>query len=223
MGDSLANNLARGLAAWAEGRDDVVVYNLTRPGCPFARGGTRRMDSDGDFYLPDDCDWWSEPGEWRHRYLEEFNPDVVIAHDALNEIPDRSRREWDHEYLHIGNPTFDSWLRSEYRQVFEYLTSGAKVMLLDAPCIDPDVLPQWRYMSDYAERADLLNATYDALDMSGLSVHGLDAKLCPRGEFTPNVAGIENAREDGYHVTDKGARALAEQWLGPLAVQVGRQ
>lgn len=222
VGDSLANNLARGLAAWAEGRDDIVVYNLTSPGCPFARGGTRRLDSNADFYIPPECDWWNDPREWRYQYLADFDPDVVIAHDALNEIPDRSRREWDGEYRQIGEATFDSWLRSEYDLAFDYLTDGAKVMFLDAPCIDPEVLPQWRYMADYANRATLLNKLYAGLDTPGLSVHGLDSQLCPGGKFTPDVAGVDNAREDGYHINDEGARALAQRWLGPLAIEVGR-
>ncbi|MFP5328155.1 MAG: acyltransferase family protein, partial [Acidimicrobiia bacterium] len=222
VGDSLANNLARGLAAWAEGRNDIVVYNLSSPGCPLSRGGTRRMDSDGDFYVPNDCDWWSDPEEWRHEYLRDFDPDVIIAHDALNEIPDRSRREWDHEYLHLGNPTLDRWLLSEYGQILDYLNDGAKVMLLDAPCIDPEVLQQWRYMSDYAARADLLNEMYASLDAADTTLHGLDEQLCPGGRFTPDVFGVEGARSDGYHLDDAGARALAENWLGPLAVGVGR-
>ncbi len=38
--------------------------------------------------------------------------------------------------------------------------------------------------------------------------------LCPGGEFTNSIAGVDDIRPDGMHFGDQGADLLAT-WLGP--------
>jgi peptidoglycan/LPS O-acetylase OafA/YrhL len=224
VGDSLAQNLAGGMLAWAEGRDDAVVYDLTMLGCPISRGGTRRIASDGDFPVREGCRWWSDPSTPAYGYLMEFQPDVVVLQDAINEIPDRFRAAWN-DYRRVGDSVFDSWIDGEYAAFFGAASDwGAdRVLLLNAPCVDWSGTPPWNQIDDGEGRRVLLNDRYDSYDGDTVTLEDLDSQICPDGRFTTTVMGVEDARPDGFHLTEAAAREVATRWLGPLAVEAGRR
>ena len=86
---------------------------------------------------------------------------------------------------------------------------GAKVLALNSVCADWHTLQgPWR---DYAYGDG--NARLQALDRvtAGLADAGhlsgeLGKKVCPDGRFTQTVAGVDNARPDGYHLKPAAAK-----------------
>ena len=223
VGDSLARNLSGGMVSWAEGRDDAVVYDLTMLGCPISRGGTRRVAEDGDFAVHEECAWWSDSSSDAYTYLMEFQPDVVVVQDAINEIPDRYLDEWG-QYRHVGDATFDAWLDEEYAAFYAATAKwGAdRVLLLNAPCVDWSGTPPWDEIDDGEGRRVRLNERYSSYATQTIEIGDLDAQICPDGRFTNTVMGIQGARPDGFHLTRAAAIEVAKRWLGPLAVEAGR-
>jgi peptidoglycan/LPS O-acetylase OafA/YrhL len=223
VGDSMAEGLGNGLAAWAKNRDDVVTYNLSIGACPMSRGGTRRVNEDDDFPIADECGWWSDPDDDRSKYLAEFDPDVVVMQDGMNEVPDRKLPSWV-DYRHPGQPLFDSWLADEYSSAIRTLAAhGAVVLALNAACVDWS--RNWTGFGDNGEgdrRVVALNQVARTLVNRGAQVGDLNAHLCPNGKFTDSVDGVENARPDGYHLSKGAVEVVAERWLGPLVLDVGR-
>lgn len=224
IGDSLAQNLVGGMTEWAEGRDDAVVYGVTLMGCPISRGGTRRIANDGDFPVRAGCGWWSDPGSAAYGYLMDFQPDVVIVQDAINEIPDRYRAVWG-GYHRLGDPVLDSWLDDEYAAFFDTAAKwGAKkVLLLDAPCVDWAGSPPWDEIDDGEGRREMLNDRYPAYADDRVEIGNFDEQICPDGRFTTTVMGVRDARPDGFHLTEAASLAVAKQWLGPLSIEMGRR
>lgn len=220
IGDSLAQNLVGGMTKWAEGRDDAVVYGVTLMGCPISRGGTRRIANDGDFPVRSGCGWWNDPDSEAYGYLMDFEPDVVIVHDAINEIPDRYRAAWD-GYRRLGDPVLDSWLDDEYAAFFDTAAKwGAeRVLMLDAPCIDWAGSPPWDEVEDGEGRRKMLNDHYASYADDRVEIGDFDAQICPDGKFTTTVMGVEDARPDGIHLTEAASLEVAKRWLGPLAIQ----
>jgi hypothetical protein len=52
------------------------------------------------------------------------------------------------------------------------------------------------------------------------SEHGdLFSELCPNGEYSDDLWGIEDARPDGMHLSDEASLELARRWLGPLVLR----
>ena len=222
IGDSMASNLGTGLKAWAAGRGDVVTYSLATLGCPLSRGGTRRSPTGDNWEVKEQCGWWADPSSDRAQYLAQFHPDVIVVQDAMNELPDRKLPEWP-DYRHTGEPAFDQWLLNEYNALLSTVApsqSGTKVLFLNAVCVDWALLGGgYEYYGDGGEgdrRVQSLRATAGALAPSGAKVADYYSHLCPDGKFTQNVDGVQDARPDGYHLSDDASRAVAQRWLGPL-------
>ncbi|HUR77951.1 MAG TPA: acyltransferase family protein [Acidimicrobiales bacterium] len=225
VGDSMAANLAKGLKGWADQRGDVITYSLATLGCPLSRGGTRRSPVGDDWPVHEDCGWWADQASDRARYLTSFDPDVIVVQDAMNELPDRKLSEWN-EYRHTGQPFFDQWLLNEYTTLTDTVApgaSGTKVLFLNAVCVDWSRLgggyEYYGYDGDGDRRVQSLRATAGALAPAGVTVADFFSHLCPDGEFRQTVDGVENARPDGYHLSDEGSRAVADKWLGPLVLE----
>jgi peptidoglycan/LPS O-acetylase OafA/YrhL len=225
IGDSMADNLANGLKRWAADRGDVIVYNLATLGCPLSRGGTRRSPTGDDWPVKEQCGWWSDSSSQRAEYLATFHPDVIVMQDAMNELPDRKLPDWG-EYRHTGQPAFDQWLLGEYNALVDTVApdqGGTKELFLNAVCVDWELLGGgYEYYADGGEgdrRVQSLRATAGALAASGVKVADYFSHLCPDGEFSQSVDGVQNARPDGYHLSDAAADAVARRWLGPLILE----
>lgn len=222
-GDSLAKNLATGLASWAESRSDVVTYDLTAVGCPISRGGKRRFPDRTDWPIGDECGWWSNPSSDRFKYLELFDPDIVVMHDGANEIPDRKLDHWP-SYQHAGQPLFDQWLFKEYSTFIDTVThEGSRFLGLNAVCGDWVAMGEvWAPFAggEGSRRVRTLNTTMHGLRASGARIGDFYDELCPNGRFTTTVYGVKDARPDGYHLRKAAAKAVANQWLGPLILEM---
>ncbi len=220
VGDSLAKDLGDGLVAWSEGRTDVVVYNLSIPACPISRGGTRRFPDGSDFPVKPECGWWDDADHERRQAFSTFDPDVVLVEDALNEVVDRKLPEWP-DYRGVGDPRFDTWLLGEYRAAAEVFSAqGATVVYADAPCANWDQVERWRSIEDPDDRVAALNRIYDNVVAPTTRVADLFDRLCPEGEFSPTVEGVEDARPDGFHLSEEARFRLAERWLAPFLFSV---
>ncbi len=227
IGDSMAGGLAHGLKEWAADRDDVITYSLATPGCPLSRGGTRRTPLGDDWPIDEQCGWWADRYSDRAMYLAAFAPDVIVVQDAMNELPDRKLPSW-REYRHPGEPAFDQWLLSEYTALIDTVGGDrAKVLFLNAACVDWDLLggeyAYYGYNGEGDRRVQSLRATAEALVSVGATVADFHSHLCPDGEFSQTVDGVHDARPDGYHLSDDAARAVAAKWLGPLVLQAARR
>lgn len=227
IGDSMGHNLGSGLEAWSNGRDDVAVYNLGIAACPLSRGGTRQLADGTPWEVRAVCGWWANPSSDWYKAFVQFNPDVVVAQDGANEIPDRKVPGWS-SYRHAGDPQFDSWLVSEYQSFSRAasLNGHASVMVLNAVCADWEMMggPFAGYAANGEgnRRATSLDTVTDALAASGTQVVDYESYLCPNGQFTETVAGVPDGRPDGYHLSYDAAGAVAEQWLGPMIMSKRR-
>ncbi|MEY2426480.1 MAG: hypothetical protein QOI61_2052 [Actinomycetota bacterium] len=226
IGDSMAGGLAQGLKGWAADRNDVITYSLATSGCPLSRGGARRTPLGSNWAVEEQCGWWADRSSDRATYLARFAPDVVVVQDGMNELPDRKLPSW-RDYRHPGEPAFDQWLLSEYTALLDAVGGDqTKVLFLNAVCADWELLggeyPYYGYDGEGDRRIQSLRGTAEALVSAGATVVDFYSHICPDGKFSQNVDGVDDARPDGYHLSDDAARALAERWLGPLVVKTAR-
>lgn len=220
VGDSLAKDLGLGLERWSASQHDLIVYDLSISACPVSRGGTRRFPDGTVMQVAEQCRWWEDPTHERSRRLFEFDPDIVLVEDALNEIVDRKLPDWN-DYRGPGDPRFDAWLLSEYQAAAEvFAEQGAMVVYADAPCADWDRLPPWDSLEDAEERVAALNRIYDSVVAATTRVADLYDRLCPDGRYRDDVEGVADGRPDGFHLSEEAALRLAERWLAPFLREV---
>ncbi len=216
VGDSVGNNLGRGLVAWAADRSDVAVYNLAIPACPVSRGVDRRLDAGHEFPVKPWCDWWSDTSSPRYAAAQRFAPDVVLVEDGINATFERRLPSWS-GWEGPGQPQFDDWMVSEYQAFVDALNrSGATTVVANAPCADWQRLFPWFTDGDRRVR-DLDTVDYPRI--VGARSADLFDEVCPNGQYSDTVDGVNDARPDGFHFTDEAAEALARDWLGPLLIQ----
>lgn len=217
VGDSMANNLAAGLARGAA--DDLVVYDRTTPGCGLAESD-RRVE-EGDWKPPDPgC----APG-WRQRWAEalaEVDPDVVVLQVGTQEVWDRR--------VEGSEVPFDSeggreLARAEVGEAVELLSSdGAQVVLVTLPAsewatwglrlADEDRSvnnPEW-----VARWNDVLREVA-AAHPDRVTIADLAAVLTPEGTFRADLDGATVRAGDGLHLTAEG-QDVAARWLVPQLV-----
>ena len=221
VGDSLAHNLATGLIRWAESRTDVVVYDLSVSFCPLSRGGERRWEGNESFEVNARCGWWADRWSDRSSNYAAFRPDVVVSSAPFSEMLDRRLPGWG-EWRRPGEREYHQWLFEEYRAMYDALrlmsSSETRFLTLNAPCGDWDRPRGWRRVSDPDERMVAMNRGFYPLLVE--SAQGdLFSELCPNGEYSDDLWGIEDARPDGIHLSDEAAAELARRWLGPLVLQ----
>lgn len=226
IGDSLAQDLGDGMLAWARQVPSTKVENLSLSGCPLGRGGMRRYPDGMEAAVRAECSWWDDPTSTTRRNLEALNPQVIIVQDALNEVVERKLDGWP-TYRRAGDPIFDDWLLSEYTQLMSVINphGDKKVLFLNAVCADWNRVPHMEgFAPELNSRVASLNADFDQLG-SRVSIQLVDLKahLCPGGKYSDTVDGVQNARPDGYHLTEEASDAVARSWLGPLALGASKQ
>ena len=223
VGDSLAHNAATGLAAWAADRTDVVVYDLSVSFCPLSRGGERRWDEGESFDVNPSCSWWEDPSSQRSRNLAAFAPNVIVDEAGFSEMLDRKLPDWD-DWRQPGDGSYHSWLINEYGAMFGAMQNlagdGARFLNLNLPCGDFSRPRGFRRVTTPDGRVRALD-DYVYPFMRRGSQGDLFQQLCPNGEYSDQLWGIDDARPDGMHLSDEAAKELARRWLGPLVLQTG--
>ncbi|HVA04371.1 MAG TPA: acyltransferase family protein [Acidimicrobiales bacterium] len=247
VGDSVAGTLGVGLGQ-VMSQYGVVAVNEGSPGCSVSMDQLVKVL------------WFTDPpgkpcvngdpaallAQWR-AWVDQFNPDVVIymaRSDVLNQ-------EVDSNWTNIGEPLFDSYLTSRFRQAVNVLGSrGAHVVLLTSPFYDTGMQPSglpWpeddpaRVTTDNQIIQSMADAegpssrsgysTPSARPKSGLfsgisgtgnvTVIDAGAWLSPGGHYSVTVDGIQARCGDGVHFTVAGGEWLAKRIL-PVISLLGR-
>jgi hypothetical protein len=220
VGDSVGHNLGEAMHTWAGQRTDVVAYNLAVPACPLSKGRQRRVGTSADkqFDVQPICEWPDDPTSKWYKAFHDFDPDVVVTEDGINETWDRKLPSWD-DWRGPEDPRFDSWLTGEYQSVVDrWRGEGRVVLMLNTPCADWGRFENFKEMSNPDGRVNALNSLVSPA-VTGTSVLDLFSRVCPNGQYRDDVEGIPSGRSDGIHFTKEAALALASNWLGPLVLQ----
>lgn len=202
FGDSVAWTLMRYLPEIP----GMAFTNHTMIGCGIARGGPYRYVGQTLNQKPE-CDSW--PSRWSQR-VKSDRPDVVLLIVGRWEVVDRMNEG---RWTHIGEPTYDAYLRSELNRALDILSStGARVVVTTEPYNrraekrDGSLYPE-----DDPDRVDDWNALLRSAVKyrSNVTVLDLNRKLGPNGGYTNWIDGIR-IRSDGVHPTPE-----AVEWLTP--------
>lgn len=209
VGDSIADFTARSLAQVAGGAARVVDAGTW--GCGIARGGPYRYVGALHDQLTT-CDGW--PGRWQAA-LARNHPDVVVLIAGRWELMDRVH---DRVWMHLGVPTYDTYVTNELSAAAGLLTStGATLLLATAPYFDRGTRPGGGlWPEDDPARVNRYNAivrTVAASDAARRRVVDFGGWVTPDGKYTATVGTVE-VRRDGVHLTDDGSR-WAASWLLP--------
>ena len=223
VGDSLAGSLGVGLGLTAA-HYDVDLVNEGSPGCSLSMD---EMIKVLDYTVPPGAPCkLGDPDElidqWR-RWVDEFNPDVVV-YLARGELFDQ---QVDDRWSNIDQSGFDRYLTGRFHQAVDVLRSrGAAVVLLTTPYYDsgnqPDGSP---WPEDEPTRVVTDNAIIDdvvrSVDSPSVTAFDLGSLTSPGDHFDQNVDGVDLRCGDGVHFTEAAGEWLAPR-LFPDLVRVGR-
>ncbi len=211
VGDSIAFTIARAMPEVAH-RHPVVAHHGTMIGCGIARGGPLR-DAGLVINVPAECSGW--PEVWG-RCVDEFRPDITAVLVGRWEVVDRIH---DGRWMHVGQPDYDAYLRSELQRGVDVLTSGGgRVALLSAPYSRQRAPGGGDWPQNDPARTDRFNQLLGEVAQDAPSVVTIDAAewICPGGEYAAEVDGLAMRREDGIHLTPEGSAWVADRLLGEL-------
>lgn len=209
VGDSLAENLAGGLAVAGPQRG-VPVFDDSISGCGVTRSGGFRLSGTRSELSPT-CARWSDT--WAER-LRRDRPKVVAIQVGRHEMLDR---------LHNGNwtsildPQYLAYVRGELETGIRIARAeGAKVVLLTAPRFQRPARPgggQWP--ENDPARVDRFNGLLRELASIDRSLVLIDlgARTSPGGAYVDAVDGVV-VRSDGVHYSPAGVEWIGS-WLLP--------
>ncbi|MBN2623714.1 MAG: acyltransferase family protein [Acidimicrobiales bacterium] len=217
VGGSFASGLPQGIEAWnAENTSEQVrVHTHLAPDCPLSGPGPVRIAGEiiGD---STDCDGF---GPRLPHLLDQADADVVVVVPGVGDL---AAREIDQQWLHLGDPVYDSWLRQHLTDLADTL-ARADAPVLWATSLHVRVPPAGDLEGDWTDvaendpaRVDRFNDILrDVADREGFTVIDLDAwgHQLARGEFNPGV------RAEGGDLTEDGA-VRAAGWLVPKVFEV---
>ncbi len=229
FGDSVAWRLGFAvLASQPQDDYDVDIDNGAIVGCGVLRSTAYRghgvaygMTAACNSSAPVADQW---PALWKGD-LNQFHPNVVVVLAGRWEVSDRFI---DGQWMHIGEPAFDTALRQSLEQAVQVATSqGALMVLMTSPCFNSGEQDNGQpWPEDSATRLAEYNAMVRqvaAEHPATVQVDDFGALLCPGGVFTTSFNGIQVRDGDGVHIVPTAA---AGQWLDarilPLVIRVGR-
>jgi hypothetical protein len=216
-GDSISLSLGVGLGDVAG--QQAMVWNHGAFGCGLVDAPFVANDDPG---VTDHCvrarqTWLDDARAWR--------PDVVVLESAVWDTFDRETPTGN---LQFGTPEYDAWFTSELGSLAEqFMADGAKVVLLNAPCVDTsqfDVNNEQGMLwgSFDPTRVAHLNELYAQAarsEPSTLTEIDLARFACPNGVPIRQVGG-EDTRIDGVHFSTAGSEWVG-RWLLPKLVVTG--
>ncbi|HZQ56507.1 MAG TPA: acyltransferase family protein [Acidimicrobiales bacterium] len=210
VGDSVAASLGTGIAP-VQSAAGIVLSNQGYIGCGIARGGATSFKA---YTQPASCLTW--PQRWQS-LVDSFRPDVTLVLLGRWEVLDRVH---DGQWMHIGEPPFDAYLRSELELAESILTSrGGRVAFLTAPCNNhelADLASPGRLPPDDAHRVDLWNqlqADVAAAHPGWTEMVPLADLLCPGGTYQGSIDHVALRTSDGVHFAPLAGRLFTQQLL----------
>jgi peptidoglycan/LPS O-acetylase OafA/YrhL len=216
IGDSLAITASVGLAAGSVPGYGVQVIDEGVFGCDY---DTSPAYDAGTRTIP-----YNSCLQWRTLYAGDIaanHPDVVGLLTGRWTIADRVV---DGTTVHVGDPSFDDHVVTEYRAIVAFLASqGVKVVLFNLPYFDPpqEAADGSVFPEDQPDRVTAFNrdlARVAALERGRVTLVDLNAVLCPHGRFQTVVDGVVARWPDGVHVTPAGGRWLQPHVLPTVAL-----
>jgi lysophospholipase L1-like esterase len=214
FGDSLAWSLVHQLPA----QPGFIVHNDTMMGCGLLLEGPYRYFGSIQQQRPE-CAGWPQ---LLQRAATTDGVDVVMILVGRWETMDRVHNG---KWTHLGDPSFDEYVRGELERTVGIAASGgARVVLATAPYNRRGERPDGGlWPEDESDRIDRWNALLREVAAEypdTVQLIELGARLCPGGHFTKTVGDIA-VRSDGVHLTPQGARWLAP-WLLPQLAAAAR-
>ncbi len=213
VGDSVAASLGTGMAP-VQYRAGIVLSNQGYIGCGIARGGATSFKA---YTQPAACLTW--PQRWKG-LVDSFRPDVTLVLLGRWEVLDRVH---DGQWMHIGEPPFDAYLKSELELGVNVLTSdGGRVAFLTAPCNNhelADLASPGRLPPDDAQRVarwNQMQASVAAEHPGATTMVPLADLVCPNGQYVASIAGVPLRISDGVHFQPLAGRLFVQDELPPL-------
>ena len=207
-GDSVALTLGY----WLDPKRDTRGVQLRTEatlGCGLT-GGTVHSEGN-DLPTRDECAGW--PLRWR-KTVDEYHPSVAVVLVGAWDVVDH---RIDGDLLTVGTDAWVVYMTHQLDVATEVLSArGARVVLMTSPCFaQPDSgLAGFPERSE-AARVHVLNDVlrrYAKSHRARVSLVDLHGFLCPKGEYTPTVAGVNARDPDGTHLSPEGARVVW-RWL----------
>jgi peptidoglycan/LPS O-acetylase OafA/YrhL len=214
FGDSLAWSLVNQLPA----QPGFIVHDDTMMGCGLLLDSPYRYFGSVGHPRPECAGW---PHLLRQAATTQ-GTDVVMILVGRWETMDRVHNG---KWTHLGDPSFDEYVRGELERTVGIAASGgARVVLATAPYNRRGERPDGGlWPEDESDRIDRWNALLREVAAEypdTVQLIELGARLCPGGHFTKTVGDIA-VRSDGVHLTPQGARWLAP-WLLPQLAAAAR-
>jgi peptidoglycan/LPS O-acetylase OafA/YrhL len=216
VGDSVSVQLGEALQRLGlENPDELVVFNDAHLGCGTTRYGMRRIAADEGGPVGEVCSAWADPVDpaavadpevvsWVTA-TEAFRPDAVVLHVSPWDVGDRIVPSLGDDWTSLGEPDFDAYVVSEYRQAADVLTAhGAQLFLLLGAHLNRPIVEQ-----NSPERIDHLNGLLlDAFE---------DDPRVTFVDFPAFIGPVGSAREaamrwDGVHI-EPDRLGEAASWL----------
>jgi len=246
VGDSMSGTLAVGLSE-VERSYGVEIANAAYPACSMTLDQQlRAFDSTIDPLPP--C----KTGDPDHllslwqQWVDDWNPDVVVYLSGTDVDDLQINGRW----TNIGQPDFDAWINSRYRQGIAVLGSrGADVVLLTLPYFlvqdNPATGQQYpesnparvtqlnQFLISVAAAARKSEASHVVPDNGGGVNGGLDGDggvssfdlaglVSPGQTYSSDVGGIRMRCLDNFHISVSGGEEVARTLLPVLAADGAR-
>ena len=222
VGDSTMVTTANGLSEWGAKQDDVQVLwgGSAEAGCSIGDEGEVDYRGNQAGLRGGVCDEWRENLQAdlvrnRERY---GRMDYAVVQSGPWDVANRQIPAGGDEWVHIGQPVYDEYLRSEMEDVVDLLLDeGVTVVWFTAPITDWTMLdppvderpPEFdpARMDLYNDMIRELAAEREGVVVVDLAEH---AASLPPDE-------LARIRPDGVHWSFDGSVELAG-WLGPMVV-----
>jgi hypothetical protein len=227
VGDSIAGTLGVGLATLAnEVHDKVQIVNEGNPGCSVSMQAQIKTLW---YTLPPGPPCSSTNPQslfttWR-KWVNAYNPDVVVYLARGETFDQQIGGTWQN----IGQPTFDSYMTSRYREGVNVLGSrGATVVLLTSPYYDSGTAPSGGpWPEDAPVRVQLDNSTIRQVASTSTTGAGTstDAKVYvfdlntvtdPAGKYSATIGPYNIRCNDGVHFSASGGEYVGLRLLPDL-------
>jgi peptidoglycan/LPS O-acetylase OafA/YrhL len=213
VGDSMAATLGNGIEGAIAAQYGLSVDNQGTPNCSLAMGVFQIQANAAQESAPPCAPRSGDPGwstDWGHD-VQQFRPQVSVLLDRLDIVNRKIGGKW----VHIGIPSYDTYLERQMETAVQVLSAGGgKVLFLTTPFYasgeQPDGQP---WPEDDPKRVDEYNSLLRqvAAQHPGV-VYVLDLNQIadPNGRFQSVIDGVPVRFTDGVHWTFAG-----DAWLAP--------